>query len=298
MSAKEEAARIIGYAADGESQPRYDFAEKKLTELLEARDKEIKDMSIILSSHEGTIQNLTERVKKSCCVCDDGCKHGSDGIHRWCHDHHPWGGKTVTDLTQKVKELEGLTDGLAKSLSEKNSLAIDRDAEITRLKAELAEAKSVSRACDILWDECVRQGAKQFGEWDCVVDGKKFQVRIQLDTIPTYAELESQLSQCVEALKEMKEAATSYLCEQTTDSHFDAEQRVWSARDKADKILASPSLEKIARIREIEKNLLNALIWKRKYDGLNGRTWDAQEHLNAETEVAKHLANLEEAKGG
>lgn len=62
------------------------------------------------------------------------------------------------------------------------------------LADEREKNNSVSRAVDILWDECVKNKAQAFGEWDCSVDGKKFMVRIQLDTLPSYSDLESEKS--------------------------------------------------------------------------------------------------------
>jgi len=46
---------------------------------------------------------------------------------------------------------------------------------------------SVADACDILWDECVKNKAQKIGEWDCsvkTVDGvRKYKVRIELAEI-------------------------------------------------------------------------------------------------------------------
>lgn len=51
------------------------------------------------------------------------------------------------------------------------------------------EKDTFSKAADIMWDECVKNGAKEWGEWDCEVDGKKFLIRIQLDSVPKFEQM-------------------------------------------------------------------------------------------------------------
>ena len=54
-----------------------------------------------------------------------------------------------------------------------------------------------------------------------------------------------------------------------------------------------------ARVKEefiIKEELLNALLLKRKVDGLNGRNWDARKHLFAEEKVIEILKKLNQSE--
>lgn len=55
--------------------------------------------------------------------------------------------------------------------------------------AVIEKEYTLSKAADIMWDECVKNGAKEWGEWDCEVDGKKFLIRIQLDSVPKFEQM-------------------------------------------------------------------------------------------------------------
>lgn len=86
--------------------------------------------------------------------------------------------RNITEAIQKERTAREDAEKLCDTYRVGYYQRIDR---IASLEAALRESNTVSHACDILWDECVKNKAKQFGEWKCSVDGKAFTVRIELD---------------------------------------------------------------------------------------------------------------------
>lgn len=95
-------------------------------------------------------------------------------------------GTTIAQQKTVIAALQSERDSYEAAMNNLASKLTQTESERDTLLREKEGVTSVSHAVDILWDECVKNKAKEWGEWDATVDGKKCTVRIQLDSMPSY----------------------------------------------------------------------------------------------------------------
>lgn len=114
--------------------------------------------------------------------------------------------------TKALENLQNILADIKLSAEEQDNYGdIERDVSIAESLLESIcsyiqnpeKENTLSTAADIMWDECVKNKAKEWGEWDAEVDGKKFLIRIQLDSVPKFETLMKEHREMREALENL-----------------------------------------------------------------------------------------------
>lgn len=114
--------------------------------------------------------------------------------------------------TKALENLQNILADIKLSAEEQDNYGdIERDVSIAESLLESIcsyiqnpeKENTLSTAADIMCDECVKNKAKEWGEWDAEVDGKKFLIRIQLDSVPKFETLMKEHREMREALENL-----------------------------------------------------------------------------------------------